>query len=114
MAGVIAPAQPGSPPAEKPLMDWLERVDRAVETPLSTDDRRFAKPTVTVSPQSIYLTKSRRPGVQVSAIKDSNLLNSNISKYYCEIDKTLLSLLWTGAVTFLVYYGYDDGCYLLS
>ena len=124
-----APPEPAS--AEQPLLEWLERMGQAAEaTPsandypddvrhralyvLSFDDRKSVRPTLLVAPHSIYQTKAGRPGSQVAAIRASNLLNGTVPKYYREIDKTLLGLLWAACVTAQGYLGYDDGRYPLT
>ena len=126
-----AAAQPETAPAEKPLMDWLERMERAAQAPpspndypddirhralyvLSFDDRKFVRPTLVVAPQSIYQTKAGRPGSQVTAIRASNLLGGTVPKYYRAIDKTLLSLLWAASITTQGHLGYDDSRYPLT
>ena len=124
-------APPEPPSAEQPLLDWLERLGQAAEaTPspneypddvrhralyvLSFDDRKSVRPTLLVAPHAIYQTKAGRPGSQVTAIRASNLLNGTFPKYYREIDKTLLGLLWAASISARGYLGYDDGRYPLT
>ena len=116
--------------ADQPVLDWLDQIEHAVAVPpspnaypddvrnralyvVAIDDRRFRRPTVVVLPHSVYLTKAGRLGSQVNSIRASNLLNGNIPKYYREIDKTVLSLLWATTVTASAGVGYDEGRYPL-
>ena len=111
---IVASALPVTAQAEKPLLDWLERVKRAADAPPSPNDypddvrmraiyvvslvgQKSGRPRAVVTPHSVHQPASGRPG-QISPIRASGLFGGVAPKYYREIDKALLSLLWASAI----------------
>ena len=128
--GSTAKTPPEAPSAEKPLLDWLERVKRAAAAPPSPNDypddvrmraiyvvslegQKSGRPRAVVAPHSVHQPAAGRPG-QISPIRASGLFGGVPPKYYREIDKALLSLLWASAIAGAGGTVQDQGRYPLA
>ena len=127
---IVASALPASAQADKPLLDWLERVKQAAGASPSANDypedvrfraiyvvslegQKSGRPRAVIAPHSFNQTVGGRPS-QISTIRASSLFGGIAPKYYREIDKSLLSLLWASAVVGAGGATQDQGRYPLA